>query len=73
MNIYIEFCIKWNYDPEFERVSNIIKKISPEAIIVSNTTPPRSGAFEISIDQDLIFSKFKENRFPEKNEIKSWF
>ena len=73
MNIYIEFCIKWNYDPEFERVSNIIKKINPDASITSNVAPPRSGAFEVSIDQDIIFSKFKENRFPEEKEIKTWF
>ena len=72
MNIYIEFCIKWNYDPEFERVSNIIKKINPDASITSNTTPPRSGAFEVSVDQKLIFSKFQEDRFPEEDEVKSW-
>ena len=27
MNIHIEYCIKWNYGPEFDRVSNIIKSI----------------------------------------------
>ena len=72
MNIYIEFCIKWNYGPEFERVSNIIKSFNPNATITSNTSPPRSGAFEISIEQKLIFSKFQKNRFPDENEIKGW-
>ena len=72
MNIHIEFCIKWNYGPEFERVSNIIKRNNPDVNIASNTSPPRSGAFEVKINQNLIFSKFQENRFPDENEIKGW-
>ena len=72
MNIYIEFCIKWNYGPEFERVSNIIKKYNSEIKIESNTSYPRSGAFEVTINNNLIFSKFSTKRFPNEDEIKSW-
>ena len=42
MNIYIEFCEKWNYQPDFDRVSKQIKKIMPNAQIHGNTTPPPS-------------------------------
>ena len=72
MNIHIEFCIKWNYGPEFERVSNIIKKYNSEIKIESNNSHPRSGAFEVMVDNNLVFSKFSTKRFPFDNEIKSW-
>ena len=72
MKVYMEFCVKWNYDPEFERVSNIIKSIKTDVEISSNQNPPRSGAFEVSIDDKLIFSKFQLNRFPTEDEIKGW-
>lgn len=64
MEIYIEYCIKWNYGPEFDRVSKIIKDINPKASIVGNPEPPRSGSFEITINGNLVFSKFLKNKFP---------
>ena len=72
MNVHIEFCIKWNYKPDFERVSKIINRIKPKAIVTSNETYPRSGAFEITIDSALVFSKLTKNRFPIEEEIEAW-
>ena len=63
MNIHIEYCEKWNYEPEFDRVSKIIKKNS-NATIKSNQKYPRSGAFEISINNKLVYSKLQTNCFP---------
>ena len=65
MYINIEFCEKWNYQPDFERVSKIIKNIVPDAKVQGNTKPPRSGAFEVTIDNKLVFSKFKTGEFPQ--------
>ena len=73
MKIHIEYCIKWNYGPEFDRVSKIIKKTIPEAIIIGNESPPRSGAFEISKNGELIYSKFNTGEFPNAETIVSWF
>ena len=73
MNIHIEYCIKWNYGPEFERVSNIIKKNIPEAEISSNEVKPRTGAFEVKVNNYLVYSKFDTGHFPNKEEIYSWF
>ena len=73
MNIYIEFCIKWNYDPEFERVSNIIINKYPNIIIKGNDCPPRTGSFEVMINNKLMYSKFQTSGFPDKEEILSWF
>ena len=70
MNIHIEFCVKWNYGPEFDRVSNQIKEISPSTVIEGNKNPPRSGAFEIYLNNQLVYSKFKTNQFPSYDELK---
>ncbi len=73
MYIHIEFCEKWNYRPDFDRVSKVIKKIVPNAKIQGNINPPRSGAFEVTIDNKLAYSKFETGEFPQKSDIKGWF
>ena len=73
MYIHIEFCEKWNYQPDFDRVSKLIKKIVPNVKVDGNKNPPRSGAFEVTIDNKLIYSKFKTGGFPQESDIKSWF
>ena len=70
MIIHIEFCIKWNYGPEFDRVSKEIKELFPNANIEGNKGDPRSGAFEITLNGDLIYSRFRTNSFPSKTELK---
>ena len=71
MNIHIEYCEKWNYDPEFDRVSKIIKKYNSECKIEGNQKSPRSGAFEITLNSKLVYSKFETNKFPTEEEIKT--
>ena len=73
MDIQIEFCEKWNYHPDFDRVSKIIHKFAPDAKVQGNLKPPRAGAFEVSIDGKLVYSKFDSGDFPKEKEIKSWF
>ena len=73
MKIHIEYCEKWNYHPDFARVSKFIKTIKPHAIIKGNSVPPRSGAFEVSLNDKLVYSKFKTGEFPQESDIKNWF
>jgi len=54
-------------------VSKFIKTINPHAIIKANSAPPRAGAFEVSLNDKLVYSKFKTGEFPQESEIKSWF
>ena len=71
MNIHIEFCIQWNYGPEFDRVSKDIKTLFPNTTIEGNKNLPRSGAFEITLNGELVYSKFQTNTFPTKEDIKT--
>ena len=72
MNVHIEFCVKWNYEPEFERVSNLIYSLVSDVNISSNEGGHRTVSFEVTIDDSLVFSKFDTQRFPTEDEIKSW-
>jgi len=41
----------------------------PKAEILGNPTKPRRGAFEVTFNGTLIFSKFTSGRFPTKEEL----
>ena len=69
MKVHIEFCVKWNYGPEFDRVSKKIKELQPDAHIIGNKISPRTGSFEITINGELVYSKFDTHAFPSKSEI----
>jgi len=53
-------------------VSKEIKKINPIVHITGNESNPRSGAFEITINNKLVYSKLKTKKFPSKKEIKDF-
>ena len=38
-------------------MSKEIKKIMPNAQVTGNSNPPRSGAFEVTLDGKLVYSK----------------
>ena len=54
-------------------MSKQIKKFIPNAYIEGNNTPPRSGAFEVTIDDIVVYSKLQTGEFPNKKDISSWF
>ena len=53
-------------------MSKLIKLNFLNVIIKGNIKSPRTGAFEVTLNNKLIFSKFKTNRFPTENEISKW-
>ena len=71
-NIHIEYCEKWNYKPEFDRVSKIILSIDKTINIAENNSSPRTGSFEVMLDNQLVFSKLEIEKFPNDSEIYSW-
>ena len=73
IEINIEYCEKWNYKPEFDRVSKIVLSFKQSVNIIGNSNPPRTGAFEILINGRLVFSKLNSGNFPTSSEIYSWF
>ena len=56
-------------------MSNEIKDvlIHEDFKIEGNINSPRTGSFEVIINNKLVFSKFSLDRFPTKDEVSSWF
>ena len=71
--LHIEYCERWNYEPEFDRVSKIILNMKKEIKIIGNETIPRTGSFEVLLNNKLVFSKLQNNNFPTIEDINSWF
>ena len=53
-------------------MSKIISEINPTIKIIGNEDIPENGAFEVTIDNKLIFSKLQTNNFPTYIEIETW-
>ena len=68
MKISIEYCAMWNYLPRASSLEVQLNKDFPKADV--SLISSGGGVFEISLDDDLIFSKKSLNRFPEDGEIK---
>ncbi|OUX37544.1 MAG: hypothetical protein CBE33_03325 [Candidatus Pelagibacter sp. TMED273] len=47
----------------------MINQNFPSINVIGNETPPRSGAFEITYNGKIIYSKFETNKFPTEEEI----
>ena len=66
MDIKINYCSVWNYEPRAAGLADIIKKefgISPELI------PGSNGVYEVIVDGKIVFSKSQTKRFLENDEI----
>ena len=68
MKISIEYCAMWNYLPRASSLEVELTNDFPKADV--SLISSGGGVFEISLDDDLIFSKKSLNRFPEDGEIK---
>lgn len=53
-------------------MSKTIKTLFPHANIKGNESEPRTGSFEIMLNGNLVYSKFKTSEFPTSNEIKDF-
>ena len=65
MEIKIIYCAQWNYIPYAERVSAEINNVCKNITLI----PSSKGIFDILIDDNKIFSKYKSDRFPYEGEI----
>ncbi len=66
MDITIEYCMMWNYEPRALSLRESIQsKFGVNAELIKGT----GGVFEVSLNNSLIFSKKELSRFPEENEI----
>ena len=53
-------------------MSKEIHNINPSLKVKGNKSTPRTGSFEVTINDILVYSKFKTGVFPKSDEIKNW-
>ena len=70
MNISIEYCNKWNYLPRAASMATELLEKYGNSISRLELIPSGGGVYEVIKNGKLIFSKKKEERFPELDEIK---
>ena len=69
MNIRIEYCVVWNYKP---KALSLRDDLSTQFGNIVELKPGAKGAFEVFVNNQLIFSKLQTDRFPEHGEIVSF-
>ena len=69
MNVSIEYCMEWNYEP---RAFSLRDKLSNLFGIESELIESGGGVFEVRLNNNLIFSKKQLGRFPEEDEIENF-
>jgi len=66
MDIKINYCSVWNYEPRAAGLADAIKK---EMGISSELIPGSNGVYDVIMDEKIIFSKHQTKRFPDNDEI----
>jgi len=65
-HIAIEYCTSWGYYP---RAAGLAAEIQKKFGIAPQLIRGRGGVFEITMGNDLLFSKKKLGRFPQAGEV----
>ena len=66
MEIKINYCSVWNYEP---RAAGLAEKIKDELGMTAQLIPGSKGVYDIVVDSDLIYSKHQTKRFPDNDKI----
>ena len=68
--VSIEYCTSWGYTPKAVRLASIFLENKKNQISELKIIPSSNGVFEVKVDNQLMFSKIKEGRFPTDEEMK---
>ena len=66
MDIRIEYCVVWNFEP---KALSLRDDLNEEFGYWAEITPGATSAFEVYVNNNLIFSKLQLDRFPNDREI----
>ena len=67
--VRIEYCTSWAYLGRAVALGRLILKEHEDKITELKMVPSHGGVFEISFNDELIFSKKDLDRYPEKDEV----
>lgn len=68
LKVHIEYCGSWGYEGRAYALRDAIRAESPDDVDVTASVG-RSQSFEVTIDDELIYSKFETMGFPIEGDI----
>ena len=71
MEVRIEYCTAWNYQPRAASLADALKQKYGAGVITVDLIPGSGGAFEVSLNGTLLYSKLKTREFPTTEQITS--
>ena len=66
MKIDIHYCQEWNYKP---KAAGLAEELYKAVGVEADLFPGSNGIFDVIVDGDQVFSKYKAGRFPEPGEV----
>lgn len=66
MMVKIKYCGMWNYLP---KASSLAAEIQSALGLESELVEDKGGIFDVSLGDQLIFSKHEHDRFPNHDEV----
>ncbi len=70
IDVGIVYCKHCDYLPRAREISEGLKDAFKEDVDIS-LDPGSTGIFDVYVGQELVFSKYKELRFPSVDEVKA--
>ena len=67
--VKVEYCISWGYIARAVALTRNVLKEHEDKVAGFTLVPSHGGVFEISLNDELLFSKKELDRYPEKDEV----
>lgn len=67
LKVHVEYCGKWGYASRYRELAKKVKEHVPDAEVTG--AEGRSTSFEITMNDQLIFSKLETKGFPYAEDI----
>ena len=69
MDIRIEYCTSWNYKPKAASLAEALESKYGGQVKKVNLIPSSGGAFEVFVNDELLYSKLETGKFPSDEQI----
>ena len=69
MEVRIEYCTSWNYQPRAASLADALKEKYGADVKKVDLVPGSGGAFEVSLNGTLLYSKLETRQFPTTEQI----
>ena len=69
MEVRIEYCTSWNYKPRAASLADALKEKYGAEVKTVDLIPGSGGAFEVSLNGTLLYSKLETGQFPTTEQV----